>query len=101
MQFGKANRVASQGGQPNVRPLVKGRLAHTDAECQYIFLILETTLNKTTTYLIAALFAVSTGSAFAAKHMASEKDDKKPTAAECKKDPKMKGCDDMKDTKKK
>lgn len=50
---------------------------------------------KTTTYLVAALFAISTGSVFAAKHMAAEKD-KKPSAAECKKDPKMKGCEDMK-----
>jgi hypothetical protein len=60
----------------------------------------EASLNKTTTYLVAALFAASTASAFAAKHMASEKDgSKKPTAAECQKDPKMKGCEDM--TKKK
>ena len=47
------------------------------------------------TYLVAALFAVSTASAFAAKHMAAEKDAaKKPTAEECKKDPKLKGCDE-------
>ena len=49
------------------------------------------------TYLVAAMFAVSMGSAFAAKHMAAEKDGKdakKPTAAECKKDPKMAGCED-------
>jgi len=59
-------------------------------------------LNKITTYLVAALFAASSVTAFAAKHAAAEKDmDKKPTAAECKKDPKMKGCDDMKDMKKK
>ena len=51
-------------------------------------------MNKTTAYLVAAAFAVSTGSAFAAKHMASEQDGKKPTAEECKKDPKMKGCED-------
>jgi hypothetical protein len=38
------------------------------------------------------MFAFSTFSGFA---VASEKA-KKPTAAECKKDPKMKGCDDMK-----
>jgi hypothetical protein len=56
---------------------------------------LEARLKKTTTYLVAALFAASSVSAFAAKHMASEKDSgKKPTAAECKKDPKMKGCED-------
>lgn len=47
-------------------------------------------------YLLAAVFAFSTASAFAAKHMASEKDGKKPTAAECKKDPKMKGCEKKK-----
>jgi hypothetical protein len=28
--------------------------------------------------------------------MASEKDGKKPSAEECKKDPKMKGCEEMK-----
>jgi hypothetical protein len=43
-------------------------------------------------YLVAALFAVSTAGAFAAKHMAGEKD-AKPTAEQCKKDPKMKGCE--------
>lgn len=48
------------------------------------------------TYLVAALFAVSTGTAFAAKHAMAEKDMKKPTAEECKKDPKMMGCEDMK-----
>ena len=46
---------------------------------------------KTTTYLVAALLAFSTVSVYAA----AEKG-KKPTAAECKKDPKMKGCEDMK-----
>ena len=51
-------------------------------------------MKKTMTYLVAAMFAVSTASAFAAKHMAAEKDAKKPTAAECKKDPKMAGCED-------
>jgi len=57
-------------------------------------------LTKITTYLLATLFAASTVSAFAGKHMASEKDpSKKPTAEECKKDPKMKGCEDT--TKKK
>ena len=53
-------------------------------------------MNKITTYLVAALFAASSVTAFAAKHAAAEKDAKKPTAAECKKDPKMMGCDDMK-----
>jgi hypothetical protein len=53
-------------------------------------------LAKLTTYLVATLFAASTVSAFAGKHMASEKDgSKKPTMEECKKDPKMKGCEDM------
>lgn len=59
-------------------------------------------MKKTTTYLVAALFAASTVSAFAGKHMASEKDGgKKPSAEECKKDAKMKGCEEMKDMKKK
>ena len=66
---------------------------HTHSGCQYIFLILEARLNKTTTYLIAAMFAVGSAGAFAAKHMDSEKDTKKPSAEECKKDPKMKGCE--------
>ncbi|MES2564022.1 MAG: hypothetical protein V4637_15015 [Pseudomonadota bacterium] len=56
-------------------------------------------MTKTATYLVAALFAASTVSAFAGKHMASEQDGKKPTAEECKKDPKIKGCEDA--TKKK
>lgn len=58
-------------------------------------------MNKTITYLVAALFAASTATAFAAKHMEAEKDakGKKPTAAECKKDPKMMGCEEMKDMK--
>lgn len=52
-------------------------------------------MTKITTYLLATLFAASTVSAFAGKHMASEKDgSKKPTAEECKKDPKLKGCED-------
>ena len=57
-------------------------------------------MNKTMTYLVAAAFALSTGTAFAAKHAMAEKDAKKPTAAECKKDPKMAGCEEMKDKKK-
>ena len=57
-------------------------------------------MNKTTTYLVAALFALSTGTAFAAKHAMAEKDAKKPTAEECKKDPKMKGCEEAKEKKK-
>lgn len=50
-------------------------------------------MTKTATYLVAALFVASSVSAFAGKHMASEQE-KKPTAEECKKDPKTKGCDD-------
>lgn len=53
-------------------------------------------MKKSLSYLVAALFAISSVSAFAAKHMASEKDAKKPSAAECKKDPKMKGCEPAK-----
>ncbi|MDH5537106.1 MAG: hypothetical protein OEZ08_16270 [Betaproteobacteria bacterium] len=53
-------------------------------------------MNKSLSLLVGALFALSSVTGFAAKHMAGEKDDKKPTAAECKKDPKMKGCEDMK-----
>ena len=54
------------------------------------------------TYLVAAAFALSTGTAFAAKHAMAEKDaPKKPTAAECKKDPKMAGCEEAKDKDKK
>lgn len=53
-------------------------------------------MNKITTYLVAALFAASSVTAFAAKHAAAEKDGKKPSAEECKKDPKMKGCEEAK-----
>ncbi|MNC91591.1 hypothetical protein D3C83_78830 [compost metagenome] len=53
-------------------------------------------MNKFLSLLVAALFAVASVNALAAKHMAAEKGakaDKKPTAEECKKDPKMKGCE--------
>jgi hypothetical protein len=53
-------------------------------------------MNKSLSYLVAALFAVASVNAFAAKHMAGEKDGKKPSAEECKKDPKMKGCEETK-----
>jgi hypothetical protein len=46
--------------------------------------------------LIAAAFA--TGVAYAAD---AKKEEKKPTAEECKKDPKMKGCEPAKDAPKK
>ena len=57
-------------------------------------------MKKLLSVLVAALFAVGSVNAFAAKHMAAEKgakdDAKKPTAEECKKDPKMKGCEPAK-----
>ncbi len=53
-------------------------------------------MKKSVSYLVAAVFAVASVSAFAAKHMASEKEGQKPSAEQCKKDPKMKGCEQMK-----
>ena len=58
-------------------------------------------MRKLLTIVVAALFALSTGSVFAASHAGAKMDDKdkkaaKPTAEECKKDPKMKGCEPMK-----
>ncbi len=50
-------------------------------------------MKRSVPYLVAALFAVCSASALAAKHMAGEQDGKKPSAEECKKDPKMKGCE--------
>jgi hypothetical protein len=44
--------------------------------------------------LVAAALFVTTNLAPVA--FAADKADKKPTADECKKDPKMKGCEDMK-----
>ena len=57
-------------------------------------------MKKSISILVAALFALGSVNVLAAKHMAGEKDDKKPSAAECKKDPKMKGCE-KEETKKK
>lgn len=56
-------------------------------------------MQKSVAYLVALLFAVGSVNALAAKHMGAEKDAKKPTAEECKKDPKMAGCE-KKDAKK-
>jgi len=53
-------------------------------------------MRKSVPYLVAAVFAFGSVSALAAKHMAGEKDAKKPTADECKKDPKMAGCEQAK-----
>ena len=62
-------------------------------------------MKKSAAFLVAAMFAFGSAGAFAAKHMAAEKDAKKPTAEECKKDPKMAGCEaakkDMKKDEKK
>jgi hypothetical protein len=52
-------------------------------------------MNKLLAALIAGLF-VFAGTAIAA----DKKEEKKPTAEECKKDPKMKGCEEMKKEKK-
>jgi Spy/CpxP family protein refolding chaperone len=46
-------------------------------------------MRKTAALLVAAMFAVGSASAFAQ----DKKDAKKPSAEECKKDPKMKGCE--------
>jgi len=45
-------------------------------------------MTKLLSMILAATFAAASLSVMAA--------DKKPTAAECKKDPKMKGCEEMK-----
>jgi uncharacterized protein YdeI (BOF family) len=52
-------------------------------------------MTKLASFLVAAMFALGSTSALAAKHAAAEKDAtaKKPSAEECKKDPKMKGCE--------
>jgi hypothetical protein len=47
-------------------------------------------MQKSVAYLVALLFAVGSVNALAAKHMGAEKDAKKPSAEECKKDPKKK-----------
>ena len=50
-------------------------------------------MQKSVAYLVAVFFAFASVNALAAKHMGAEKDAKKPTAEECKKDPKMAGCE--------
>jgi predicted outer membrane lipoprotein len=57
-------------------------------------------MQKTLAVLVAAMFAFGSVNALAAKHMAADKDAKKPTAEECKKDPKMAGCEQKKEEKK-
>ena len=57
-------------------------------------------MQKTLAVLVAAMFAFGSVNALAAKHMAADKDAKKPTAEECKKDPKMAGCEAKKEAKK-
>ena len=53
----------------------------------------EPMMKKSLSYLVAALFVLGSANVLAAKHMAGEKDAKKPSAEECKKDPKMAGCE--------
>ena len=60
----------------------------------------EPAMTKLAAFLVAAMFALGSTSALAAKHAAAEKDAKKPSAEECKKDPKMKGCEEPKKDKK-
>ena len=48
-------------------------------------------MRKTVSFLIAASFALGSVNVLAGKHMAGEKG--KPTAEECKKDPKKAGCE--------
>ncbi len=52
-------------------------------------------MKKSVPFLVAAMFAFGSVSALAAKHMASEKGGK-PSAEDCKKDPKMAGCEKKK-----
>ena len=68
-------------------------------------------MTKLLSMIVAAMFAVVSVNAFAAAHAGAKGDKmaKKPSAEECKKDPKMKGCEmdkkmdkmDKKDGKKK
>ena len=55
-------------------------------------------MTKLLSMIVAAMFAVVSVNALAASHAAAKGDkmDKKPSAEECKKDPKMKGCEPMK-----
>ena len=57
-------------------------------------------MQKLLALFVAAMFAFGSVNAIAAKHMGAEKDAKKPTAEECKKDPKMAGCEAKKEEKK-
>ena len=57
-------------------------------------------MQKLLALFVAAMFAFGSVSAIAAKHAGAEKDAKKPTAEECKKDPKMAGCEAKKEEKK-
>ena len=52
-------------------------------------------MTKLLSMIIAAMFAVVSVNAFAAAHAGAKGDKmgKKPTAEQCKKDPKMKGCE--------
>ena len=57
-------------------------------------------MQKLLALFVAAMFAFGSVNAIAAKHMGAEKDAKKPTAEECKKDPKLAGCEAKKEEKK-
>ena len=53
---------------------------------------------KVFSMIVAAMFALASVNVFAAAHAGAKGDkmDKKPTAEQCKKDPKMKGCEPAK-----
>lgn len=58
-------------------------------------------MTKLLSMIVAVMFAAVSYNAMAASHAAAKGDkmdkmDKKPSAEECKKDPKMKGCEPMK-----
>jgi hypothetical protein len=56
-------------------------------------------MTKLLSMIVAAMFAAVSFSAIAASHAGAQdkgKMDKKPSAEECKKDPKMKGCEPAK-----
>lgn len=56
-------------------------------------------MTKLLSMIVAAMFALVSVSAIAASHAGAQdkgKMDKKPSAEECKKDPKMKGCEPAK-----
>ena len=53
-------------------------------------------MTKLLSMIVAAMFAVVSVNAFAASHAGAQdkgKMEKKPSAEDCKKDPKMKGCE--------